>query len=94
MGITEAELEEHATREARSLLDQFRAERALERLFPPEASRILTKEDCLQFFRITGYPTTGSLVGVYRWAANLDEAKFNFEEPADLQGYSFLNAYD
>ena len=100
MGLTEAALQENADREATELLRESFAERRLEQLFPPESiaspvPSILTREECMQLFVDTGVPTTsGALLGVYRWAAGLGEARYNFDLPPDVTDFSFMNAYD
>lgn len=103
LGLSEADLAAQTARkadeflrEANEVLCEAFVERRLARLFPSKLSstlRILTKKDCMQLFRTTGVPTTGSLMGVYRWAANLGESRYNFEEPADVHDYSFLDPY-
>lgn len=57
----------------------------------------LTKEDGLAFFRKHGYPSTdspGSLWGMFRWAADLGHAKFNFDFDFNKDDLSILDAYD
>lgn len=76
-------------------LRELQAERNLARITAnasAEAPRILTKEDCLVLFRATGVPPPGPLWGVYRWAADLGTALFNFDW--ENKDYSVLNAYD
>ena len=95
LGITQEELDARVTREVDEALQEFRAERALERITAnssTEAPRILTKEDCLTFCRATGVPPPGALWGVYRWAADLGSTRFNFNFEND--DYSVLDAYD
>jgi hypothetical protein len=88
-------LDERVEQEVEEFMREITTERMMDRLTAPEGlQRILTKEDCLTLFRATGVPASGPLWGVWRWAANLGEAQFNFEEPADVGDYSFLNAYD
>ena len=95
LGISAAELDERVEQEVEEFMREITTERMMDRLTAPEGlQRILTKEDCLTLFRATGVPASGPLWGVWRWAANLGEARFNFEEPADVGDYSFLNAYD
>jgi hypothetical protein len=80
-------------REVDDLLLQFRAERRLEQLFPESPlQRILTQDDALALFRVTGIPTSGSLYGVYLWAVGWNRARYNFEHEDD-GNYDFLNAY-
>jgi exonuclease III len=90
---TEA-LEAQVALEAAEFLRSVKAERRMERLFsaPPDLQRPLSKQDCLDIFNATGIPPTGSLYGVYLWAADLGHAKYNFVR--EEEGYEFLNAYD
>ena len=57
-------------------------------------NRIVSKEDCVHYFRPTGRPTTSALLGVYRWATNLGTSQFNFDIDFDTHSLSMLNAYD
>jgi hypothetical protein len=54
----------------------------------------MTKEDGLCLFRNQGFPTTGPLLGVYWWAADLGWARFDYESDVNWDDLSFLNAYD
>ena len=56
--------------------------------------QVLSKEDCLKIFRTQGYPSSGSLLGVYWWAADLYWTRFNFEFDFARDDLSILNAYD
>lgn len=56
--------------------------------------QVLSKEDCLRIFRTQGYPTSGSLLGVYWWAADLYWTRFNIEFDFARDDLSILNAYD
>ena len=98
MGLTEAQLQVNADRDAVELLREVSTEQRLARIFssePTDPPRILTREDCMQFFFDTGVPTSsGALLGAYRWAAGLGEARFNFELPPDTTDFSFMDAYD
>ena len=92
-------LEAQALDEINETLRVCFAERRLNRLFPPDSiasptPRILTQEDCLQLFITTGVPSSGSLLGVYRWAANLGVAHFNFETDFSPEDITLLDAYD
>lgn len=72
LNFTEEELNVQGTREVDKLLceiDQTRRHALLEEL-PNPFGRALTKEDGLRMFRVIGSPTTGSMLGVYRWAAD------------------------
>ena len=61
---------------------------------PPNVPRILTKEDYLTLFHATGIQSSGALWGVYKWAINLGEARFNFEMDPEENNFSFLDACD
>lgn len=83
--------------EVDELLCSMKAERQLERITTRSSAdvpHIMTKEDCMTLFRATGVPPSGPLWGVYRWAADLDKAKYNFEDEVEGDDYSFMNVYD
>lgn len=84
MGRSNAELDLLITHENDEIIWEFRAELRLARLFPSDSAA----------FNDVGFPTEGSLIGVWRWAANLGEARYNFEVPHDQEDFSFLNAFD
>ena len=96
LGITAEELDARVDREVEDALLEHRANRRLAALEAgtSDCPRILTKEDCLTLFRATGVPPPGALWGVWRWAADLDHARFNFEREVVDDDYSFLDAYD
>jgi hypothetical protein len=97
MGMTQETLEQRVAQEIAEILRQESADRRLDRIMAgafEEFPRVLSKEDCLALFTATGVPSSGSLYGVYRWAADLDMAKFNFEDEVVGDDYSFLNAYN
>lgn len=95
MGMTEEELQRRASQEAAEELRTMWLERQLERLTsPPGLQRILTKEDCMLLFTATGFPPPGSMMGIYRWAADLGISRYNFEREIVDDDYSFLDAYD
>ena len=94
MGLTAEMLDARVTAEVNELLDEMMREKRLAEIMPgptPDIPRVLSKEDCLTLFRATGIPRPGSgaLYGVYRWAANLDEARYNYED--DGGDLSFLD---
>lgn len=47
---------------------------------PPIA---LSKADCLKYFWAKGCPNTSALLGVYRWDADFNNARFNVETAFD-----------
>lgn len=50
----------------------FNAERRWAQITTVDFPRLLSKEDCLVLFEATGVPTSGPLLGVYQWAADID----------------------
>ena len=90
--LTEEEFDRLLTREINDLLFGLRAEHRFNQLFPePPLQRILTQEDCLLWFQVTGPPDTPALYGVYLWAAGLRQAQYNFD--FDEEGEEdFINA--
>lgn len=99
LGLTAAEFDERVTREINELLREAKAERLLNRIFTPitdshePLSRILTKEDCMTLFRATGVPPPGPLWGVYRWAANLGQARFNLFEHLEEHEFHLIEDF-
>jgi hypothetical protein len=94
LGISEEDLDAMVNSEVDELLHTMHAERRQENLIASssvELPCIMSKEDCMTLFNATGVPPPGALWGVYRWAANLGETKFNFEREDDN---AFLDAYD
>jgi hypothetical protein len=79
LGLSPEELEARASREVEEELRVLCAERKLERIFSVECSRILSKEDCLVLFEATGIPSSGSLRGVYQWAADIGGDDLNLD---------------
>ena len=104
LGISESEYEALLTSEIDEVLVAAEEDRRRARApicDPPDSSappsRFLSKDDCLAYFRTHGYPTAdspGSLWGMYWWAANLGDARFNFEFDFDKDDLNILNAYD
>ena len=95
MGISEEELNRRVDLEVDEALCDMQAERRLARItsgVDPGLQRVLSKEDCLTLFRATGVPPPGPLWGVYRWAADLGVARFNFDW--DSEDFSVFDAYD
>ena len=103
LGLSEEEFEARLTSVIDSVLvprvDACCRAKELECEAPPSPHPILslpvmTKEDGLRFFRHREFPSTGPLLGVYRWAADLGRARFNFDFDFDRDDLSILNAYD
>ena len=72
LGISEEELAARVASEIDEELRVIDAERRLARITDVDFPRLLSKEDCLVLFEATGVPTSGSLLGVYNWAADID----------------------
>lgn len=60
--------------------------------FPPLA--VLTKEDCLRFFSQQASPTSGALLGVWRWASDLGGTCFNVDFAEECDYLGILDAFD
>ena len=71
LGISEEELAARVASEIDEELRVIDAERRLARITDVDFPRLLSKEDCLVLFE-AGVPTSGSLLGVYNWAADID----------------------
>ena len=103
LGISEKEFVERLREEIDCVptegVESWQRPEAPENETPPLPSpmpplTVMTKEDALRFFRHREFPTSGSLLGVYRWAADLGWARFDYESEVDWNDLSFLNAYD
>jgi hypothetical protein len=79
LGISPEELAVRASREVEEDLRVLSAERRLASITSSECPRVLSKEDCLVFFEVTGVPSSGSLLGVYQWATDRDDENLNPE---------------
>ena len=103
LGLSDAAFKELLTAEIDEVLltsaDERQRARSPDCEAPPTSAPlpslpILSKDDCLVFFCSHGYPMTGALLRVYRWAANLGIPHFNFECDIDWNDLSFLDVYD
>ena len=72
LGVSNEELEARVVREIDEELRVIMAERRLAHITSFDFPRILSKEDCLVLFEATGVPTSGSLLGVYKWATDAE----------------------
>jgi hypothetical protein len=88
LGMTKEIFEATLARE----VDDFLTESAEERLQAQE--RILTKDDCIFLLRNTVIPPFGQLQGIWRWAADLGHARYNFEAPSFEEHVKLLVDYD
>lgn len=93
LGLTKAEFHEKTSEDVNDLAD-IELNRRQEFLEPLPYERVLTKEDCLQMFHENGQPTSGSFLGVYKWAADLGHSRFNFEWDWNKDDINVMNAYD
>jgi hypothetical protein len=102
LGLTEEAFEANVRAEIDDVLLEFEEERRRARegdgvsstpTPPPPPLSVMTTEDGLRFFRNRGFPTTGPLLGVYRWAADLGCSCFDYESDVNWDDLSFLNAY-
>lgn len=72
------------------LLAEIEATRRQELLESLPFEHVLSKEDCLRMFR-DNHPTSATLLGVYRWAADLGQAWCNFDWDWDKDDLNVLN---
>lgn len=72
LGVSEEAFAVAVSLEIDELLTEIEATRRLELLEELPLERCLSKEDCLRMFASGELSATGSLAGVYRWAANID----------------------
>jgi len=103
LGILEAEFEAQIEQEVDDLLKEQEIERnnarvesppRIEEAPPPRPDeRPISKDECITMLSRLEF-TTGSLLGMWRWAANLGEARFNFELGWDAESLELLNAYN
>jgi hypothetical protein len=105
LGITEEKLRESFNEDIDSLLREIEEVRTSSEATPtpstfehaPAAApveRVLSKDEC--FLMLQGRElNTGSLLGMYLWAADLGRARYwNFEMNWDQESIEKLNAYD
>lgn len=96
LGLTEEEFDAKVAAEVDDLLRTYGHERQLEHLFASSsaAPRVLSKDDLWTLFHATEFPTSGSLLGAYWWAAGFGATRFNFEMDWTPEQIELLNAYD
>ena len=95
MGISEATFEARIEEEIEALLKEIEDEKteASQQEEPPE--RPMTKDEVIRMIGNRDL-TSGSLLGMFRWAADLGASRFNFEVELgwDQESLLLLNAYD
>lgn len=94
LGLSKEAFENEVNRDIDDLLRKIEATRRQELLDNAPFERVLSKEDYLRMFQTIGVPTTGPLFGIYRWAAELGTARFNFGIEFDKESLYALDAYD
>lgn len=87
LGLTATEFETAITDDIDALLQEIETTRRQELLDTLPFEKPIPKEECLGWFRTTGPPTTGSLLGIYRRASSSNS------DVAD-EDHSTLNAQD
>ena len=73
LGLSESEFEDKITNDIDKLLQEIETHRRQELLETLPFERVLSQEDCLQMFAQSGVPTSGALLGVYKWATEQDD---------------------
>lgn len=101
LGISAEEFEACLVQEIDSVLDEGRSSRTQELKSddlssPVEMNQpltVMTKADCL---RLLGHQalTTGSLLGMYYWAADLGWARYRYDFDLNRDDTDLLNAFD
>ena len=101
LGISQEEFDVQVAREVDEALAELAEERRQVREPSPPTTELplplvpLTKDECLRrFFPGNVRPSTGPMVGVYSWAADLGWTRFNFDFNFDTDDINLLNAYD
>ena len=101
LGISQEEFDVQVAREVDEALAELAEERRQVREPSPPTTELplplvpLTKDECLRrFFPGNVRPSTGPMVGVYNWAADLGWTRFNFDFNFDTDDINLLNAYD
>lgn len=93
LGLTAKEFEQHVNNDIDELLTEIECNRRQELLEQLSYERALSKEDCLKL--LNGQELdTGSKWGMFRWAADLGIARFNFDFDGERDDISIFNAYD
>ena len=91
LGISAQAFTERINQEVEELLQELEKEKVQE---AGPSEKVLSKNECYQMLKDKEL-TTGTLLGNYRWAADLGRAKWNFEMPNwDPETINLLNAYD
>lgn len=78
--MSETEFEERIAQDVDELLQEIEDERRQALLETLPYERILSKVDCRRLFNL-GVPTSGSLLGVHRWAFENDETNSPLPSP-------------
>lgn len=76
------------------LLKEIEDNRRQELLEALPFERPLSKEECLRMIDTSGVFTSGSTLGMFEWAADLNRTRFNFDFDFTKEGIDLLNAYD
>ena len=93
LGLTREEFETELAKEVDETLHSLAVERRTAN--GPEQGIVLTKEYWFDYFRHREFPTSGQMLGIYRWVASLGIPRSNFEFfTFDPESILLLNAYD
>lgn len=94
LGLTAAEFDAKVSQDVDELLKEIEDNRRQELLEALPFERPLSKEECLRMIDTSGVFTSGSTLGMFEWAADLNRTRFNFDFDFTKEGIDLLNAYD
>jgi hypothetical protein len=93
VGLTAEEFQREVHKEIDDLLTEIDTTRRTALLENLPIERPLSKEECFEIFG-RGDTITGSRIGNFMWATDLDRNRFNFDFDFATDDLSILNAYD
>ena len=92
LGLSAAEFDQRVTNDIDKLLTEIEHNIRQELLEQMSFERVLSKEDCFRMLSRQQH-TTGSMLGMYLWAADLGTAHYNFDFDWERDDINILNAY-
>jgi len=96
LGISTQTFEERINQEVEELLQELEEERTSSKKSTQQeagpSEHVLSEDECYWTLRDKEL-TSGSMLGMYKWAVGLDRAKWNFEPKWDWESLSLLDVY-
>ena len=94
LGLTAAAFDALVSQDVDDLLKEIEHNRRQELLEALPFERPLSKEECLRMIDTSAVFTSGTLLGMYEWAADLNNSRLNFDMELTRENIDLLNAYD